>query len=207
MLTVEEIKTMKQTNVSKDGELTKQRVKKTWSAATKAQKKEIEALTGLKRTSIQRVYTLGSISVKIAAAFAQVLDVNPYYLTGEAGDATGNADGLIADFLTDKGYGNLVKAPQKPEKRRRKPRIMAVPTEPVKAPEAYEPEDEQEDGKDGTAIVKAALTLAAALPRTAEHSADMTESEAELLLHSLFVAAKYSAEACDKLDRIKCLLV
>ncbi len=92
MLTVEEIKTMKQTNVSKDGVLTKQRVKEVWSAAVKSQKKEIEALTGLKRTSIQRVYATGSISVKIAAAFAQILDVNPYYLTGEAGEATGCDD-------------------------------------------------------------------------------------------------------------------
>ena len=68
MLTAETIKTLKQTNVSADGDLTKQRVKELLQAASKDQKAEIDDLAGLKRTSINRVYATGNISAKIALA-------------------------------------------------------------------------------------------------------------------------------------------
>jgi len=84
MLTAEIIQTLNRRNVSVDGELTKQRTKEVLKGAKRAAKNDIDALAGLQRVSINRVYTTGNISAKIAIAIAQTLNIDPFYLTGEA---------------------------------------------------------------------------------------------------------------------------
>ncbi len=122
MLNAENVKTMKQTNISADGDQTKQRVKEILKGASKEQKVEMTELSGLKLTSLQRVYATGNISAKIAVAIAQVMNVDPNYLTGEAGEPGEYSAEIINAFLSAKGYDSLVQKEQKPRRKyNRKP--------------------------------------------------------------------------------------
>ena len=104
MLSADIIKSLKQKNVSVNAELTTQRAKDALKKAKRAQKNEIDALTGLKRVSINRVYSTGSISAKVAIAMAQTLNIDPFYLTGESDEKGSCTDKQINAFLIAKGY-------------------------------------------------------------------------------------------------------
>ena len=181
MLPAKLIQSMKRSNVSGDGELTKERTKALLQKATRQQKNEIDALAGVKRVSVNRVYTTGSISAKIAVAIAQTLNVNPLYLTGEVDERGECSDETLNSFLITKGY--LEVADSAPKKRGRKPRAQTADTP---AAPAAKP---------------------AAKPAPAGRTAEMTEEESIYLLRSLVIQAKYSASARARLDEIKALLV
>lgn len=113
MLGQAEFKEIKQTNVGKDIEKTKQRVKEIWSELDKNQRNEIMELSDLKKYTIQRTYTLGNISVKLAAAMAQVLSINPYYLTGASDERNEYSDEIFRQFLTENKYGKFFESGEK----------------------------------------------------------------------------------------------
>ncbi len=186
MLTSDMIKALKQVNVSTDGALTKERTKEVLKSASREQKRQIDALAGLKRASINRVYTTGSISAKIAVAVAYVLGVDPNYLTGEADKRGECTNELIAAFLAAKGYKDVAEKAAKPP---RKPRQKRAP----KAAAAPEPAPIQE----------AAVADEVAAPPAA---AGLTEDEAITLLRALFVRAQYGGDAGGTLGKVKALL-
>lgn len=98
---------IKQNNVSKDGEKTKQRVKQLWMSLEKSSREEILASADLKKYTIQRTYTNGNISAKLAVVMAQILNISPYYLTGEIDEQQVCTEELLIEFLKDKGYAKL----------------------------------------------------------------------------------------------------
>ena len=78
---------LKQSNISKDGDKTKARVKPLWRAANKDQREAILSTADVKDVSVRRAYVTGSISAKLVAAISRTLNVNPYFLTGQADEA------------------------------------------------------------------------------------------------------------------------
>jgi hypothetical protein len=197
MLTGEIIKTMKRNNISANGELTKKRFKELIQSATNEQKKEIDKLTDLKRVSILRVYETGSISAKISVAAAQVLNVNPFYLTGEAGEKGECNDETLSAFLNEKGYTDLLK-PAKPSRRR-----STAPAKDKTAGQAPAVEENK--------TVEPTATKAPPKPqlpiKNITKAPKVTEEEAVQLLHALFLRAKYSGDAKNTLDMVCSLLV
>jgi len=102
------VQRLKQTNISRNGEKTAQRVQQLWKAATKEQKNAIEESAGISRATIYRVYNTGSVSAKLVTPMAFNFNVNPKYLTGETDDK-GECDlETVVEFLTKLGYGNLL---------------------------------------------------------------------------------------------------
>ena len=209
MLTSEIIQKLKQVNVSMDGELTTQRAKDVLKAASRAQKNEIDALAGVKRVSINRVYATGNISAKIAIAIAQILNVNPFFLTGEADERGECTDEILNSFLTAQGYADLVEEPAKPARKTR--------TKKAAVPAVEEPSEavEETPAVDAPPVPVADSPIADAQTVTPEQTptdttqlqvVEMTEEEANLLLHSLFVQAKYSLKSQAILIRVKGLL-
>jgi hypothetical protein len=200
MLVAEQIRKIKQNNVSVDSGLTKQRVKESFKSASKQQKIDIETLSGLKRVSIQRVYATGSISAKIAIAFAQTLNIDPAYLTGEAAKSGECTNETLAGFLTAKGYEDLAKAAGKPprkargtaakEKKGKKAPAPVVPVaiEPPAAPEPQAPippDDQQEDER----LIQS-----------------MSEDEAVQLLRALYLRVQFDPDLKHTLKAVQDLL-
>ncbi len=114
MYTTELVSQLKKSNVSVDGEKTKQRVEALWKGAKREQKAQILALADVVRATLYRVYETGGISAKLVVAMAQILDVSPSYLTGASDSPTRDlengecTDAVIAAFLNEKGYQKLV---------------------------------------------------------------------------------------------------
>jgi len=136
MLDASFIQSLRQSNISADGEKTKERFERLWRAASPEDKRAIEELAGIMRASVRRVYDSGSISAKLATAAAQVLNVNPYYLTGEAEEQGESSDKILRTFLVKLGYENQLAQydaetqPKKPSRGRRPKANPAVITNP-----------------------------------------------------------------------------
>ena len=211
MITADIIQKLKRSNVSVNADLTTQRTKDALKAAKRAEKNEIDALAGVNRVSINRVYATGNISAKVAIAMAQVLNIDPFFLTGEADERGECTDETLQSFLTAKGYADLIEEPVKPARKTRAKRAPAASIEeapapvdetpapvvydlPVPAAESQIP-DVQEVTPDHSPIKSGLL-----------HDDEMTEEEATTLLHSLFIQAKYSPFAKASLRRVKKLL-
>jgi len=111
------LKQLKQVDISKNGEKTKERFKEVWKPSSPAQKKEIQALAGVAMNTLGRIANTGSINAKLAIAIAQVLNVNPLYLTGEANEIGECTDKNINALLRKHGYNK--KAEKKPWGRRK----------------------------------------------------------------------------------------
>lgn len=110
MVGKELISGLKKSNVSNDAEKTKQRVKELFLSASKTDKIAIEQLSGLGRATVQKAYGTGGLSAKLAVSIAQILNVNPLYLTGEMDDKGECTDEVIRDFLLgkDESYTKIV---------------------------------------------------------------------------------------------------
>lgn len=109
MLSEIDVQSLKQKDVSENGELTKERTQSAWKSASAKTKNEILEHSGLSRGTVYRVFKTGSISAKLTVTMAQVLNISPQYFTGET-DEPGecNANNL-AKFLRKNGYGDLLK--------------------------------------------------------------------------------------------------
>ncbi|MCL2343365.1 MAG: hypothetical protein FWC62_05670 [Firmicutes bacterium] len=135
------IKQLKQTNISADGEKTGARVRQIWKSANGANRDEVMALADVALSTVQRTYKTGSLSAKLAVALAQVLKINPFYLTAETDEDEGvfNED-ILREFLIAHGYEAIAPVPKA---RRRRTKVEPVETdvkndteaEPVAVPE------------------------------------------------------------------------
>ncbi|MCL2301343.1 MAG: hypothetical protein FWC27_14465 [Firmicutes bacterium] len=205
-LTSEQIQSLKQTNISIDGEKTKERVQALWKAAKSAQKQEIRELADVVTATVYRIYNTGSISAKLAIAFAQVLNISPYYLIGEADEPGECAEADLLRLLEQQGYKKLlaeiVPAEAKPKRaytRRKKaddtPIEEAAPVEEEHAPMS----DEE--------IAQAVEEILADLPPE-EPIEILPEESLQALLHALVIRAGASAAgAAEKLGQVQAILL
>jgi len=129
------IQELKQSNISADGEKTKERFKAVWKSASNEDKNAIIAAVGVIPNTIYRVYNTGSISAKILVPCVQTLNIDPLYLIGEADEKGECSEDALRGLLERLGYEKklaaldkeAVKKPRKP----RKAKSVAADTEPA----------------------------------------------------------------------------
>jgi len=196
MVTLALIQQLKQSNISKDGPKTSARVQEIWKAASAAQKQAVCDLSGSAKATVYRIFKTGGISVKLALAISQVLNLDPRYLTGEVDERGAYADADVAKFLSRLGYDKLLNDQEKAARvaqrelaRQKKEAAAAVAAEeaPAAAPAAME---EKPAAKEAPA------------------SEIVTNADIVILLQALEVRAKAGIpEAKQLLGQIKILLL
>ena len=209
MLTAETIQRLKRGNVSVNAELTMQRTKDVLKAAKRTEKNEIDALAGMQRVSINRVYATGNISARIAVAIAQILNINPFFLTGEADERGECTDEMLRSFLTTKGYADIIEEPAKPARKTRAKKAAASTDDATPAPMEETPApaaDETPAPTVETRMPDNKSIVADYMQSENKKIYEMTEEEANTLLHSLFIQAKFSCTAKAILIQVKGLL-
>ena len=231
MLKREFFNSLKQSNVSQDPKKTMERLRSAWQPLNGPQRDEIMALAGLKLSSIQRAYKTGSASAKIFAAFAQVLQMDPYYLAGYRDDNRPFIEGedFVVQFLKDLGYdvskNDIVK--------QRKSMLKSEPSLQEDSPGVAETEVDNASTQDspepvkikvdvpqksvfhasmttwGQSNIEAMSAEVAKLLDVDTHSrlGDLSNEDVVLLLESLMVQADFSSYKKNLLVLVKQLLL
>jgi len=215
MLTLENLATLKQVNISKDADKTKERVEQLWKSQSNAKKKELTEFAGCIAATFHRIYKSGAIHMKLALALAQTLNINPYYLTGEADEPGEFSDALLLQLLEQHGYKKLAEelAPPAPAEEASKPkRKYTRKPKPVVEEEApaLEPEVEAEPAPEPEPEVEVAAEPEPVAEPTPAPAADIDISEEDMqaLLHSLVILDRAGiANAQEKLAAVKGILV
>jgi hypothetical protein len=204
------IQQLKRTNVSANGGKTKERVEHLWKGASNELKKQIEQDTGNARNSIYRIYQTGSISVKLAVSFAQRLNIDPYYLTGETDENSGYSEEAVERFLREKGYSKLLdnsaaatRAKKKSSKRKEAVASNRVIPDGLSGAE----DDKSESASSDTESTPVSGTVAASDNGDKNTPVEITESDMDALFHALKIRARVSAEARGQLEKVKYLLL
>jgi len=191
MLDAKFIQQLKQSNISVDGDKTKEHVEKLWKAATAEQKEAILEQAGVIAATIYRVYRTGSISAKLAVPLAQVLNVDPFYLIGQEDEPGEFSDEALRKLLLKHGYKKIIEEANLKRPYKRQP----TPTEDALA--ATEAIVEVEDE-----------AVALLTPQLPPNSDALTDDDLNLLLNALTIQAKAGiATAKEKLAQIKLLLL
>ena len=192
------IQKLKQTNISVDSEKTLQRAKELWSGTTKDDKDAIEKMAGVSRPTIYRIFSIGSISAKIVISMAQVLNVDPFYVTGETDQAGQCSDEIILAFLTRHGYSKLLAsispiAAAHAQKKRRK---GSMPKEEQAQELAAMPVDQptEETEPDTQAACHQPIDTAHS-PESDHFENTLTEDDMILLLRSMLLRANAGVES------------
>ena len=180
MLNQEIMQKLKKSNVSRDELLTKERFQELWKSASNAQKKEILDLAGIVRASAYRVGKTGAISAKLSLALSQVLNADPFYVTGESDNRGAYSDASVYSFLQSRGYKKLMAGLSQPKAKR--PYTKRVKND----------------------VTEAAESVAApeAVP-----APELTEEEAVILLRALIIRAKTNAGSLETLKKVEALLI
>jgi len=194
ILTNEMIAPLKRTNVSKDAEKTKLRIKEDFSAAKNKQKTAIVELTGLKRTSVYRVFREGAVSAKIVISMAQILGVSPFYYTGETDEKGECTAALLHSFLVAKGFKDLA--------------YRIAPDRKTRSPEPSVPEEQSKPAAASQGIGALFSSDFSNSPELNEAVAALTEEDAVQLLRALLIRERAGGNASRLADFVKrCLLM
>ena len=211
MISSEQLKDLKQVSISVDPAKTKERTQQIWKSQKNATKNDFIAFAGCSPATVHRIYKTGSIHIKIAIAFGQVLNVNPYYLTGEADEPGEFSDAILLQLLQQHGYAKLAEEiaptasaeeavkPKRKYTRKAKSVVEEAAPEPEVVPEPKsqpEPEPEPEEAPEMVEEPAPAADI------------DFSEEEMQALLHSLVILERAGiAAAKEKLALIKGILV
>jgi hypothetical protein len=226
MLSAEQVKGLKQSNVSKDAEKTKERIKSDFKAASNETKQAIIELSGLKRGTFYKVYERGTASARVILALAEVLQVSPFYYTGELDNRASLQNADILSFLESRGYTALAEelkagASQKTDAktkrkytRRPKPEASAEPIseEPTeKAAQTIAAIESGEQPAPEAIVAIDTIDVSVKLPESPvihETVESLTEEETVMLLQALFIKGKAGGAPAEMLKIIKrCLLI
>jgi len=191
MLTSEQIQEskLKRSNISVSSEKTKLRFAEIFKPAKIKDKQAVRELAGVTSQVAHNIYNTGNISIKMVIAVSQTLNVNPFYLTGEADEPGEFSDEALRKLLMQHGYRDLIAKLElkRPYNRREKPADEEAAAAPVEA--EAEPE--------------AAELLAAPAP-----AVSLEESEQFALLVAIRVRAKAGIDGAQaRLDEINRLLL
>jgi hypothetical protein len=225
MLTAEQFKSLKKMNTSKDKNKSSKRIDEDYKATSKAQKAEIEALSGLNVNSFYNAGKTGGASPKVVLSLAQVLGVSPFYYTGQIDEKEPVDDKSINQFLIEIGANEPIKQ-KRPYNRRSEPKATEPSAEAKagkpsklekieKAVQSKRTAKKKKVGKFKTSAkslhgkgVSIAETIAhsKAAPKT-KGVGDLSKDEILTLVSALHIRAGLSAEAKKKLDGIKAILL
>ena len=127
MKIADQLKQLKQTNMSVDSEKTKQRFKKIWKGATPGAKQLIEETANVSLNTIYRINKLGNISPKLSIIMGAVLHISPFYLAGIVDEPGVCSDDIITKIINDYRRGAPASAKKKEaEKKENIPDKMKV---------------------------------------------------------------------------------
>ena len=208
---------LKQSNISKDAEKTKSRVKSLWKATDKPTREVVLDLAGVKIVTLQRTYLNGNISARMALALAKTLNVNPYYLIGQIDEVGTFSDTVMTDLLRELKYDKLLAEAGlgEPKKRGRRkaapveapaPVAEAAPAAEAVAEEVVPPAPIEPAPAE---IIPVAVDTAPAAPVAIipDIDVDLTEDEAILLLKAAFLKAKAGGVQAEKAKQLKAMLL
>ena len=203
------IQMLKRSNISVDPEKTTQRAKELWKTAPSKAKRKIEEDSGVQRVSIYRIYNTGVISAKLAVAFAQNLNIDPAYLTGESDEQGVCNDEVLDRFLRSKGYGQLIDIRARVAQAKRDKMLKKDDAPNVT------PGFEKQLGHVRPSFVSPRILQPTVRPETAYTLQDASSTKSEqlsyedavALLQALEIRARNSSEAQRQLNAIKKLLL
>ena len=196
LITAEKVQTLKRTNISKDAEKTKQRAKEIWKGLKLIQRDAIKELAGVSSQTIYKVYNDGGISIKLAIAFAQILNISPVFLTGEVDEPGECTDAIIRELLLKHGYQKLIASIELPSAKHKRKYTKREKVEPVAAP-AVIPTNAQ-----------AVEPITAPEPQLPPNASALTFEEFQQLFHTMQIRAKAGIpDAKEKLLQIQMILL
>ena len=199
MLTTSQLQQLKRTNISKDPEKTKQRVTELWQGLKIKQKQAVRTLADITAQPIYRTQETGTISARLVLAFAQSLNISPYFLTGEVDEPGECTEAVIRELLLKNGYRELVASMEIPEakpakhkyERRIKPDVVEATVD--------------EAAEEAVAEEEAPATVEVQLPPSSDA---LTAEDLQQLVFALYVQAKAGITASkEKLDQIKRIIL
>jgi len=196
-ITTAQLQELKRTNISQSPEKTKQRVTELWQGLKIKQKQSVRELADITAQPVYRTQETGTISARLTLAFAQSLNVSPYYLIGETDEPGEFSDEAMRDLLLKHGYQKLVMDMELPPAkrkytRREKPTPEDTEVEPVEKEDAS-----AEDAEPQPEPI-------AQLPSGSE---DLNADDLQNLVFALYVQAKAGIPgAKEKLDQIKLVI-
>ena len=201
MLTADQIKDLKRSNASIDPAKTKQRAEELLRPAKMKEKQAIRELAGVTTQVLSNIYRTGNLSIKMVIAISQMLNVDPFYLTGEADEPGEFTDEALRALLLKRGYRAFVASLELPEKKKRPytRRTQAEDAAPPRAEEEVpeEPEVEVEEP-----------TLPEPEAQTPIECVALDEADLRLLLDAATLKAKAGpAAAKERFEQIKQLLL
>ena len=198
------IQELKQVNVSTDAEKTKQRATEVWKSASKEDQATILNLADVARSTVQRAYKTGNMSAKLIVPFSQTLDIDPFYLTGQADERGVCTEDALRSFLSGLGYQNLP-----PKRRRRRKEVL--------------PTSEIDDVADGVSIMPESFADLISEPESASVPAPseapaltaderelvdiLSEEDMLLLMRAIMLRAKAGGENALLAQNLKKLLL
>ncbi|MDR0861779.1 MAG: hypothetical protein LBN30_03260 [Oscillospiraceae bacterium] len=195
---------LKQSNISVDAEKSKERVAAIWKEARVAQKQAVRNLADIAATTVYRVYNTGSLSIKLALALAQTLNVNPLYLTGASDERGEYTDEAARELLIKHKYEKVLAEYDKSQKRSKRAE-RSEEQQKVVADKLFEQFEEQVKGTIDEvvaeyvetpvieAIVESVVVVEQSVVSLPEE--DLSEETLDLLIKALRIRAQYSANA------------
>jgi|GEM_PF-1430838 len=201
------INNLKQIDVAKDGEKTKARVRELWAGLDRANRDKILELADITKFTVERTYKKGNITPRLAAAFAEVLNVNPRYLTGESDSSEGCSDGELLEFLTGSNSIKKIskKAAAKKAPGRAKKTASAAPVAPIApvAPVTPDVFDESEAQVAPAAPIASAAPVAPAAPVAEAARKPRASKNADAAGCAVVVGGKTYNVSGDELSSVK----
>jgi len=199
MLDTAQLQQLKRTNVSVNSEKTKLRISELWKPLKIKQKQAIKTLADITAQPIYRTQETGTISARLAIAFAQSLGVSPLYLIGEVDEPGECTDAVIRELLLKYGYRELVASMEIPEAKPAKRKYERHVKPEQEAVFADAPEEE--------AQAEEPVPQPAPVPQLPPGSDALTAEDLQNLIFALYVQDKAGIpSAKEKLDRIKLII-
>jgi hypothetical protein len=228
MLTPKQFGMLKKANITANTEKVKQRIPNEYKGASQSQKAEILKLSGISGpSSFYSVSKTGAASPRVVLSLAQILAVNPDYLTGESDDKTFN-EGMLADFCkkctSAKPAKEVVKAKVAKGIKTAKQTATTAKAKADIVKEKVAKPVAKTVKKTADKVAKKAGNTAKSAPATMKKTAKKAETVAKStvktvkvatiddgslikLLESLAIRAKYNAEAAETYAKVKELLI
>ena len=207
------IKKLKQSNISKDAEKTKERMYKLWQSLSKDKKGDILTLAGVSKATVSRKYKTGVISAKLDIPISQISDTDPNYLIGSTDEYGHYTYEDAVQFLTELGYTKILAEYEKEQKKIRRKEEKQAKSDNQNA-ESVQSSNQAGDNAEPLAeneVPQAdSCSMTSVKESVAEDTPDieLTEDEMILLIKSALLRANKGIEGADiRLNKIKKLLL
>ena len=169
MFDKEFIKKLGKKDIGRDAALVKERVNFAWKRTSKEKQREVSEIADVSYNTIYRVRMTGIITPRMTIAFAQVLNIDPYYLIGATSENNGYSFKAAKMLLSELKYAKAVL-----EYDRAHPEPAEKPSENDTSAETEQEAAEQIGGPE--------LTAQAAIQK-------LSEEDMVILLRSLMIKA------------------